>query len=301
MQTSYSLISSYKSRISSLDRQIQKAPPPPNNNTPPHQQTGPVAYRKLLHRFQKYLAEEERFWSQLIIRLQRLYALEEAQPALVSLGILSTAQDGNPIEPEESREAHQFPPEQGLSDSTPLTAAQRQVRLSILSKALTCLGDISRYKEQYNESGGRSRVGHDDMPAPAKRGRRRGPGGGGHSADNTPRPRNYTRAKKCYQQSRLLVPTEGNPSHQLAILATYEKDWFASIAHCYRALCVAQPYETASNNLSVVMNKVHDLWKRKGGGESRAVTSEGPAKLRIDEMTEKFVVLHAIWREDSTS
>jgi len=295
MQTSYSLISSYKNRIAVLDRRLSQTPPegqkPPSSEG---RQSGPVEYRKLLQRFQKYLTEEERFWIQLVIRLQRLYTLEEAQPALVSLGIISTATDGKPIEPLDTREAHQFPPEHIMSEPRPMSDVQRQIRLSILSKALVCLGDILRYREQYNESGGRSRVGHEDRPAPAKRGRKRG------GNDSTPRPRNYTKAKNCYQQARLLVPSDGNPSHQLAIVATYEKDWFTSIAHCYRALCVAQPYETASNNLTVVMKKVWVAWKQKGPGRND-VAYEGPPKIRLNALHERMVILHTLWKDGLAS
>ena len=297
MQTSYAFISSYKQRIASLDRIVQSSP----RNQPRQGGHGPVEYRKLMQRFRQFLAEEERFWSKLIERLQRAFGLNEAHAAIVLLGIaandipVATNEDHSPQRTTSGRNHWQFP----LEEPSPAqSAAERAGRMAILSKALVCLGDIARYRELYNESNGRPKAGHDEPPPPPpKRGGRNRNFGAG-----TIRARNYDKAQQCYEQARLLVPYEGNPSHQLAILASYQKDLFGSLVHYYRALCVLQPYDTASDNLGVVLNKALDQWKNrikrlkdKAADRERESGVVAP-HLRVEIFKERVVVLHALWR-----
>ncbi|KAF7982839.1 hypothetical protein HWV62_25800 [Athelia sp. TMB] len=297
MQTSYAFISSYKQRIASLDRIVQSSP----RNQPRQGGHGPVEYRKLMQRFRQFLAEEERFWSKLIERLQRAFGLNEAHAAIVLLGIaandipVATNDDHSPQRTTNGRNHWQFP----LEEPSPAqSAAERAGRMAILSKALVCLGDIARYRELYNESNGRPKAGHDEPPPPPpKRGGRNRNFGAG-----TVRARNYDKAQQCYEQARLLVPYEGNPSHQLAILASYQKDLFGSLVHYYRALCVLQPYDTASDNLGVVLNKALDQWKNrikrlkdKAADRERESGVVAP-HLRVEIFKERVVVLHALWR-----
>src|SRR6202034_4153442 len=130
--------------------------------------------------------------------------------------------------------------------------------LAILSKALVCLGDIARYRELYHEGGGRPKAGQEESVPPKKMSRTKR---GGGVVEVMPRARNYDKAQQSYEQARLLLPYEGNPSHQLAILASYKKDIFGSLVHYYRALCVRQPYDTAAENLGIVLSKALDLWR----------------------------------------
>lgn len=314
MQTSYAFISSYKQRIAALDRTIQnnqrhqqpqqgqQGPYPARNN-----HHGVVEHRKLVQRFRQFLADEEKFWTQLVLRLRRLFDLTEAQPALVALGLMTEIDDiPAATETAETRDGvmhgasgrnhYQFPPEDPAVSSLPTTPEERESRLAILSKALICLGDIARYRELYNESGGK-RAGQEEGTS-SRRGRNRRGGG----PENPPRPRNYTKAQQCYEQARLLVPTEGNPSHQLAILASYKKDSFASLIHYYRALCVSQPYDTAAENLGTVLSKALETWRQRMKKErDKNASSDAPLSLRvkIETFLESVVVLHALWRVGS--
>lgn len=359
MQTSYSLISIYKQKIASLDRAIQHPPRQQPQGQSHHSHSHPpnrtVEYRKLLQRFRQFLAEEEKFWTQLIVRLRRNFALDNTQGALTSLGLTHedptaqspppplsppttteepspTGSNGNHVPSMASpplpgqggpgqgqgqqgqngrRNHYQFPPESDTPNPIhlPTTAAQRESRMAILVKAIVCLGDIARYKEQYNESGGRPRAGHEDGPpaVAASNGRnngrgRRGGAQGGGAAPVMPRMRNYERARECYEQARLLVPHDGNPSHQLAILASYQKDIFNSLFHYYRALCVKQPWDTAMENLALILRKQLDAWKAKttaGQGATVETTIDDPTlphRLRAESFKEKVIVLHAQWR-----
>jgi len=309
MQTSYAFISSYKQRIAALDRAMQ------NNQRNQQQQQGQprqgnhgvVEHRKLVQRFRQFLADEEKFWTQLVLRLRRLFDLTEAQPALVALGLLTDSTDAPPPnlgEAADTREAvmhgatgrnhYQFPTEDPTVSFVPTTPEERESRLAILSKALICLGDIARYRELYNESNGRPRAGQEDA-VPGRRGRNRR----GGVPDVPPRPRTYDKAQQCYEQARLLVPYEGNPSHQLAILASYQKDSFSSIIHYYRALCVSQPYDTAAENLGTVLSKALEMWRqrtRRERDKNTSAESQIPPRVRVETFKEKVVVLHALWR-----
>ena len=310
MQTSYAFISSYKQRIATLDRAIQ-------NNQRQQQQPqrhGPVEYRKLTQRFRQFLADEDRFWTQLILRLYRLFDLHEAQPALYVIGILgrtddvvvpstsaAVAEGGTIVEIRDGvmhgsngRNHFQFPPEDPTVSFAPTTPDERATRMAILTKALICLGDIARYRELYNESGGRPKAGHEDGGGTTRRGRNRR---GGAAAEAFPRLKTYEKAQLCYEQARLLVPYEGNPSHQLAILASYKKDSFASLVYYYRALCVRQPYDTAAENLGIVLSKALDLWRqRTRRGEKHMADTPLAPRVRIEAFKEKVIVLHALWR-----
>jgi protein SMG7 len=309
MQTSYAFISSYKQRIAALDRTIQ------NNQRQQQQQQqqqrqrqSPVEYRKLTQRFRQFLADEDRFWTQLVLRLYRLFDLHEAQPALHVIGLLggtddvvppTSATEGPIVETRDSvihgsngRNHFQFPPEDPAASFAPTTPEEHATRMAILTKAVICLGDIARYRELYNESGGRPKAGHE-TGGPARRGRNRR---GGAAAEVFARQRTYEKAQLCYEQARLLLPYEGNPSHQLAILASYKKDAFASLVHYYRALCVRQPYDTAAENLGIILTKALELWRqRTRRGEKHVETPPAP-RVRVEIFKEKVVVLHALWR-----
>ncbi len=291
MQTSYAIISVYKQRIAALDRILQTQPQQHHQHG-----HGPVEYRKLVQRFRQFLAEEEKFWAQVITRYQRSFALDEARPALLALEIIpATGSVDNDATSPNGRNHFQFPRADPDVSVVPTTPEQRESRLSILSKALVCLGDIARYREQYNEGGGRGKIGHDEFP---RRGRNRR--GGASGGESLPRPRNYTKARQCYEQARLLVPHDGNPSHQLAILASYQKDSFESLAHYYRALCVRQPYDTAAENMGTVLTKALEQWKVRSKKEKDTGPPVDPSQVPkivvVTALKEKVVILHALWR-----
>ncbi|PFH51166.1 hypothetical protein AMATHDRAFT_143301 [Amanita thiersii Skay4041] len=304
MQSSYAFIAAYKQQINAVDRAIQNNARQQQQQQPPQQQQrhhapGPVEYRKLLQRFRQFLAEEEKFWTKLVVRLYRAFGLEEAQSALVALGIQPADAQGasaDTINNAPGRNQLLFPPESSTPPIGTRTPVERETSMSTLSKALVCLGDIARYRELYNESGGRPRAGHEDG-IPARRRQRRG--AFGTWVDNVPKARNYDKAQQCYEQARLLVPHEGNPSHQLAILASYKKDGYNSLFHYYRALCVKQPYDTALNNLGTLLAKSLDHWRVEN---RRDKNKNGPTdpnlhpRFRVDRFKERVVVLHALWR-----
>ncbi|KAG6815676.1 hypothetical protein H0H87_012342 [Tephrocybe sp. NHM501043] len=297
MQTSYTFIASYKQRILNLDRAIQSKMRQTPNQRPPNAPV--VEHRKLIQRFRQFLADEEKFWTQLVVRLRRSFALDAATPALLALGIISASDELNASIPEalengvppNGRNHFQFPPEDPSTLFTALTPEDKASWLATLSKALVCLGDIARYRELYNEAGGRPKAGHEEnAPSRNRRNRR-----GGQAEEPIPRPRNYEKAQQCYEQARLLVPDDGNPSHQLAIIATYRKDSFVSLTHYYRALCVRAPYDTASENLGSVLGKSLEAWKTRSRRE-RDRQEALPPRVQVEAFRENIVVLHSLWK-----
>ncbi|OBZ66360.1 hypothetical protein A0H81_13586 [Grifola frondosa] len=318
MQTSYAFISIYKQRIAALDRALHSSPrqqqqqPQQQQGRQQHGGHGVVEYRKLLQRFRQFLAEEEKFWIQLIIRIRQIFNLDEAHGALVALEIMPH-DDGAAADVTSPKRNHfQFPSEAEVvaASLTPTTPEQHESRVAILSKALVCLGDIERYKEQYNESGGRPRAGHEDGPPAAMPSGKSGRGrrGGAPAAAPAPmvmsRMRTYDKAQRCYERARMLLPHDGNPSHQMAILASYQRDVFESLVHYYRALCVRHPYDTAAENLGTVLSKALDQWRTRGAKrdkerereEARSGVASLAPRLRVEAFKERLIVLHALWR-----
>ncbi|KAI0672500.1 hypothetical protein C8Q78DRAFT_755992 [Trametes maxima] len=331
MQTSYAFILVYKQRIGALDRAIHGSSRPQQQQqqgqgqgqgqqngqqqqSRQHGGHGVVEYRKLLQRFRQFLADEAKFWTQLIVRIRRIFQLDDAQSVLTELDLLPD--DEPPADSGPPKRNHfQFPSDADVTavapSLTPATREQRESRMALLSKALVCLGDIERYKEQYNEAGGRPRAGHEDGPPaviPGIQKGGRGRKGGAPPPNGAPpllaRMRDYHKALQCYQQARILLPQDGKPAHQMAIIASYQKDTFASLAHYYRALCVRTPYDTAADNLGTVLTKALDAWKARGAKKekererelARGETPSMAPRLRVEAFKEKLIVLHALWR-----
>ena len=303
MQTSYQFISLYKQSLAALEQTLQSAP----RHQPRQGGHGPVEYRKLMQRFRQFLSDEEKFWTQFVVRYQRSFALHQARPVLVALNILTPSDEASlPSLPDSgdsnggSNQTHgrnhfSFPPEESTPAPDP---SEHDSRLAIFSKAIVCLGDIARYRELYNEAGGRPKAGHEDGTVPAKRGGR-GRRGGIPGFDSIPRARNYDKAIQCYEQARFLFPVEGNSSHQLAVLAFYQGDMFSSLFHHYRALCVRQPYDTASENVKKILNKALEQKSKKTKDVPQTTIPESgevPPRLRVEFLKENVVLLHALWR-----
>jgi protein SMG7 len=287
MQTSYALISIYKTRVAALENSLREAGT--QRQQPRSQRPGPVEYRKLLQRFKQFLSTEEKFWIHLVVRIQRQFGLSEARSALAALSIVP---DTEPVidEPDAGKRDHfRFPPEpvkNGPSQSTP---SQRNNRRATLSKALVVLGDLARYREQYGDGASRHRGGQE----------RGGRGARGRASQpDLPRTKTYDKARACYECARDLMPDEGNASHQLAILASYQKDTFESLVQYYKALCVRSAYDPAAENMGNVLSKFLEAWKRRRKGKAGRPPSEDPTGTKINSLSFKdnVILLHALWK-----
>ncbi|KAF8270018.1 hypothetical protein EI94DRAFT_1572353 [Lactarius quietus] len=286
MQTSYALISIYKTRIAALEHALREAGT--QRQHPRAQRSGPVEYRKLMQRFKQFLSTEEKFWTQLVVRIQRQFALSEARSALATLSITVDTEPDSDDADAGKHDHFRFPPEP--ASPQPLTSAQRTSRRATLSKALVVLGDLARYREQYNESVTRSRGG------PERGGRNSR--GRGTQADQ-PRAKTYDKARACYECARDLMPDEGNASHQLAILASYQGDTFESLVQYYKALCVRAAYDPAAENMNNVLSKFLEAWKRRKRSKPGPPPDDlNRAKTNPPPFKDNVILLHALWRLD---
>lgn len=289
MQTSYQFISFYKQKIGALDRKLYARPVglDQGGRQEGRGENNFVEYRKLLQRFRQFLAEEEKFFSLLLVRLQKVFDLHEVHPALVKLDLLAVDHDDLVSK---GRGRNILPEQQEVE--RPLQE-QRENVIIIFGKFLVCLGDIARYREHYNDSDGRPRAGTEHtMPRKASsRGAKKG-------TNHAPRPRNYYRSQLIYEQARLLVPEDGNASHQLAVLAAYEKDNFATVYHYYRALCVRCPYDPASENLTSVLRKAAEQYRTANREEINDGARRDP-KIRLARFKSWVVLLHGLWYLDN--
>ncbi|KAI6132944.1 hypothetical protein EV401DRAFT_1915091 [Pisolithus croceorrhizus] len=295
---------------------------------------GPVEYRKLMQRFRQFLAEEEKFWIRFIARYHRQFNISEARPVLVELGeISSTANikipelgdtsDGGAAGPAVAnsevnaenentlagdsttrppRDHFGFPPEDTITSqpSPGIDDAERRAAgLAIVTKALVCLGDIARYRELHNESGGRPKAGHEDGPGvgPARRGRNRRGGPNGSGVGQVTRARTYDRSISLYEHARALVPSDGNAAHQLGILAFYGGDIFLALYWYWRALCVKVPYEAAVENVRKVLARAAAEGASKWSSQvTRGEGDEEVLARKVEQMKENIAFLHALLR-----
>ncbi|PON61398.1 Telomerase activating protein Est [Trema orientale] len=88
---------------------------------------------------------------------------------------------------------------------------------------LVCLGDLARYREQYEK-----------------------PDIQNH---------NWSMAATHYMEATLIWPDSGNPHNQLAVLATYVGDEFLALYHCIRSLAVKEPFPDAQDNLILLLER----------------------------------------------
>ncbi|XP_021825839.1 protein SMG7L isoform X2 [Prunus avium] len=89
---------------------------------------------------------------------------------------------------------------------------------------LVCVGDLARYKEQYEKP----------------------------DAQN----RNWSVAATNYLEATVIWPDSGNPHNQLAVLAIYIGDEFLALYHCIRSLAVKEPFPDAQGNLILLFERV---------------------------------------------
>ncbi|KAL5229456.1 hypothetical protein ABZP36_028232 [Zizania latifolia] len=69
--------------------------------------------------------------------------------------------------------------------------------------------------------------------------------------------REYATASIYYKEAASLCPSNGNPHHQLAILASYSGDEVTAIYRYFRSLAVDNPFSAARENLILAFDKFH--------------------------------------------
>lgn len=296
IDTSYALIKVYRQRLNSVDQEIQpldsdfqrygrrnpKFPSDRAENHPPI--VGPVARRKLVQRFRSFLRTEDAFWKSLINRLIDHYHIDAARGCLKSLKIFKDSLVIEEPQPNLNRLENSSRNPRELPQDPPTLPP-----ILLVHKALICFGDLIRYGELY------ARTARNPVIPSTDRTR-------DQPSKNSLVEPDWSRSLECYNQARLLVPTNGNPSNQLAILSLYLSDVLSSAYHHYRALCVKVPFPTARQNLGMTYSKA--LAKLSPVHQPRQLDSHSPGPVPCDldlngqypisPFKSRFVTLHAM-------
>lgn len=80
--------------------------------------------------------------------------------------------------------------------------------------------------------------------------------------------KNWGPATGYYTLANKLLPSDGTPHNQLAVIALLEGSHLSSTYHVYRALSVAEPFPQAGDNLAVGFRKILRADKAKTLGAS---------------------------------
>ncbi|MFS7904240.1 putative telomerase activating protein Est1 [Helianthus anomalus] len=114
-------------------------------------------------------------------------------------------------------------------------------------RCLIYLGDLARYKGLYVEGDSKTR--------------------------------DFAAASSYYKQAATLVPSSGNPHHQLAILASYSGDELLSVYRYFRSLAVDTPFTTARDNLIIAFEKNRQSYCQLLGDSKPAPIKKLPARM----------------------
>ncbi|KAJ1596527.1 hypothetical protein NDA11_006062 [Ustilago hordei] len=296
--TSYSLISAYRSYISSAQKSVD-----PTVQAPGRRGKSAQDAARVKSEYRKFLLDEELFWHELVGRLVRLFSLDEARSNLQVLGI-DADNDGNtsvssslPTDSYASRATRQASePDETLSQAA-LFPAKRTHLITLLHKFLIFCGDLARYREMSSHDHENDLQGSQKSKGLLKY--------------------DFSRASAFYEQARLILPDQGNPSNQLAVISTYKGDTFGSLYYYYRALCVKTPFAKAKINLEKLLAKptsayleeaarssdgasptwdaAKDRQARDSQLVSRLSTNVEEAQQLADSWTKQLVILHGLF------
>ena len=176
-QTSYLLISAYRASTARLESELPFGGAGGGGNRK-RQANNPqiIELKKVLTRFRQCLSSEDTFYRALITRLVNFYQLQRLardQLRLVTIPISDEVEGGGPD--------HGLAPDMGPEG--------KREKLGLIYKALICLGDLERYKEQYEDRVNReAREGKLSLSKLQER---------------------YNKAWSYYEVARALVPDDG--------------------------------------------------------------------------------------------
>ncbi|KAE8678867.1 Protein SMG7 [Hibiscus syriacus] len=114
-------------------------------------------------------------------------------------------------------------------------------------RCLIYLGDLARYKGLYRDGDSKSRE--------------------------------YAAASSYYLQAASILPSSGNPHHQLAILASYSGDELVVVYRYFRSLALDNPFSTARDNLIVAFEKNHHNYSQLPGDVKAPLVKEPAVRL----------------------
>lgn len=305
LYTTHIIIAQYRAKIAALDKQLllQNAQSPRRNRsaTPGSRElvTGPVEIRKVLNSFRGFLRSEQSFYRTVITSIVEVFGLvslpdyEESpfggsarrsksqgsqsvpvdlQSCLQAVGIPTSYSEGDELDNPSGWSVPHVP-------KVKLTHHESLQKIDLVHKALVCLGDIERYKEQYGSERDKK------LAQGSKQGRHADGGRAGSKAKGsiiTNQPTDtdevYAKAIFVYEVARALVPENGNPSNQMAVVAMYTKDNFLAVYHYCRALACRKPFQAAEGNLNKLLKDSLAAWRAEQQANPDTVSTDSSSQ-----------------------
>ncbi|KAL4399492.1 hypothetical protein ACI68E_003873 [Malassezia pachydermatis] len=231
--TTYCFISTMRASLARLERQAQQAPTSKGDAPKQDRKSAKLkAYQTTMDDLLRFIDDESAFYAALLMQITRLFQLDELQDMLTTLRL----QDVSGVQASDLTTPSTLRPD--MLEAAHMPAYRHQL-YETLQRLLIYLGDLARYREM-----------HAVLP-PILAPRRRG---------GEPRSPDFARAVQLYHKAHLLLPDHGNPSNQLAVIATFVGDTFGATYQYYRALCVRMPFDKARHNLHRLLDKAFAAW-----------------------------------------
>lgn len=294
MDTTHALIAKYRAKVTQIDKAIAEHAPQQSDTGHGHgrgragkrgagdqSHQGPVARRRVVQSFRAFLKKEEEYWTSLLVKMINSFDVAQATVSLSALGISASVLTSSANASERSNGLvvdDRLESRRGRPDQVPA-----KIALLLCHRALISLGDLARYKDLYSESPANTGKSHSGNKRSGGAGA--GPGSTTATSDSNQPERSFARAAACYNQARRLVPDDGQPFNQLAVLASYDADQLASVYYYLRAGCVKQDFKTAQPNLEMTLAKALKKYQ-----DAPVDPSTPTAQLFLDD----FVALQAM-------
>ncbi|WWD05969.1 hypothetical protein V865_004054 [Kwoniella europaea PYCC6329] len=250
-QTSYLLISAYRNIISNIERSSSSSQPQQgrrdrrsDNNSNSNE------LRRVITRFKQFLSSEESFYKSLISRIYNYHELQDL-PGIASSLLQVKIPLGNRFDDDAPDEVEG---ERGQ---------EKKDKLNLIYKGLICLGDLERYKEQYNSNNGNQKS-------------------NGKSGSEE----KFSEARKYYEVARSIQPDDGAAFNQLAVISTYTSDSFSTIYYYFRASAIRNAFKGIHGILYEYLGKATERWRirRKEEKEEPSLESGNEVKRWKEDM-----------------
>jgi len=109
---------------------------------------------------------------------------------------------------------------------------------------------------------------------------------------NHPNQKDWKKAARFYKEALKLIPDNGNPHNQMAVLATYVDDEVGAVYHYFLSLGCSHPFVTARENLQVLFEKNRQKSNVEGTESSEPLHPHFSSELK--RFHSRFVRLHGI-------
>ena len=236
---------------------------------------GKTEVGRLRNRFQGFLRSVQDFYNVLLGQQARLAGLEHRKGERYNDRFVEHVQvigrNGGEVEKEEDKE----------SKRTEMD--KRLMALHSCHRSLIYLGDLERYMQlSLADSGSRYEHPFNSLLPPRI---------------HPPYSRQWGVAEQHYNRALQLIPTDGNPYNQLAVVASYGGDSVKAVHMYLRAVGVAElPFVTAYQNLRRLFSKggFEDLKAGWGGNNG---TEKGRVQGKLQDESKKDEGKKLTWRK----